>query len=87
MWFQAFLTGISFIYTCTASGVGNSNAPHFSQPPSERSKIESFKVMDVLARANELEEQGNKICHMEVGQPSSKAPKAVLLAAEDAIKN
>jgi aspartate/methionine/tyrosine aminotransferase len=51
--------------------------------PSLRSNIESFKVMDVVARATELEKEGRSICHMEVGQPSTGAPSLVLKAARD----
>ena len=51
--------------------------------PSARSNIESFKVMDVVARATELEKQGRSISHMEVGQPSTGAPSLVLNAARD----
>ena len=42
--------------------VGATNSPLI---PSARSNIESFKVMDVLARAVQLEEEGQSICHME----------------------
>ena len=51
--------------------------------PSARSNIESFKVMDVVARATVLESEGRSICHMEVGQPSTGAPSLVLKAARD----
>ena len=51
--------------------------------PSARSNIESFKVMDVVARATILESEGRSICHMEVGQPSTGAPSLVLNAARD----
>jgi aspartate/methionine/tyrosine aminotransferase len=54
-----------------------------SPRPSLRSNIESFKVMDVAARATELEKEGRSICHMEVGQPSTGAPSLVLKAARD----
>lgn len=53
--------------------------------PSTRSNIESFKVMDVVARATELEKQGKNICHMEVGQPSTGAPSLVLKAARESL--
>lgn len=43
--------------------------------------------MDVLARATELERQGRHICHMEVGQPSTGAPKAILEAAQRQLSN
>ena len=50
-----------------------------------RGGIPSFKVMDVLGRALQLEAEGRNIMHMEVGQPSTKAPKKVLQAAEEAL--
>ena len=43
--------------------------------------VESFKVMDVLCRANELQAQGRTIYHCEVGQPESGAPETVAKAA------
>ncbi len=50
--------------------------------PSNRSvSVESFKVMDVLRRANQLEAQGRTIYHCEVGQPESGAPPRVAKAA------
>jgi len=52
---------------------------------SERSNIASFKVMDVLKRANELESQGRKILHCEVGQPESGAPSSVAAEAARAL--
>lgn len=50
--------------------------------PSSRSNIESFKVMDVMAAAVALEQQGEHIIHLEVGQPSTGGPQKVLQAAE-----
>ena len=52
---------------------------------SQRSDIASFKVMDVLQRANELESQGRSILHCEVGQPETGAPKLVAAAAVEAL--
>jgi aspartate/methionine/tyrosine aminotransferase len=50
--------------------------------PSNRSiSVESFKVMDVLRRANQLEAQGRTIYHCEVGQPETGAPPRVAEAA------
>ena len=56
-----------------------------SNSGSERaSKIESFKVMDILQRANEIQNnEGRKVLHCEVGQPGTGAPKKVV---EEAIK-
>ena len=46
--------------------------------PSNRStQVESFKVMDVLLRANELEAEGHQVMHCEVGQPETGAPAVV----------
>ena len=54
--------------------------------PSNRStQVESFKVMDVLRRANQLESEGKTIYHCEVGQPESGAPKTVAQAAVAAL--
>lgn len=47
--------------------------------------VESFKVMDVLQRANELEAEGHKVLHCEVGQPESGAPSIVADAAVNAL--
>lgn len=57
----------------------------YIQIPSLRSQIPSFKVMDVLAMAELLEAQGNHVCHMEVGQPSTGAPQQVIEAAQLAL--
>jgi len=47
--------------------------------------VESFKVMDVLQRANELEASGREILHCEVGQPETGAPATVAEAAVAAL--
>jgi len=49
------------------------------------SAVASFKVMDVLQRANELEAQGRHILHCEVGQPETGAPILVSAAAVQAL--
>ena len=43
---------------------------------SDRSYLNSFMVMDVMAKAAELEQMDRSIMHLEVGQPSTGAPKA-----------
>ncbi|MTI46022.1 aspartate/methionine/tyrosine aminotransferase [Roseibium hamelinense] len=53
--------------------------------PSKRSDVAPFLAMDVLARAAELEKQGRRIIHMEVGQPAAPAPKAARAAAAAAL--
>jgi len=50
------------------------------------SSVESFKVMDVLRRANELQAAGHKVLHCEVGQPETGAPSTVAQAAVDALQ-
>lgn len=53
---------------------------------SNRAKsVPSFKVMDVLQRANELQSQGHNVIHCEVGQPESGAPTPVASAAVDSL--
>ncbi len=47
--------------------------------------VPSFKVMDVLQRANELQSQGHNVIHCEVGQPESGAPARVAAAAVDSL--
>lgn len=42
----------------------------------------SAAVMEILGQAIDLEAQGHKVCHLEVGQPQSGAPKKVLKSAE-----
>jgi len=51
----------------------------------KRSAIEPFIVMDVMRQANAREAQGEDVLHLEVGQPSTSAPRHVLKAAQKAI--
>ena len=53
---------------------------------SSRSGLSSFMVMDVMAKAAVLEEQNNHIVHLEVGQPSTGAPKAASQAIVNALE-
>ncbi|KAL7537412.1 hypothetical protein ACHAXR_008370 [Thalassiosira sp. AJA248-18] len=65
----------------------NNNPKHHTIGPSSRSKsVKSFKVMDVLQRANQLESEGRTIYHCEVGQPESGAPPRVAAAAVTALQ-
>ena len=47
-----------------------------------RSEIDSFMVMDVMRAAAAKEAAGERVIHMEVGQPATPAPKA----ARDALR-
>ena len=46
-----------------------------------------FIVMDIMAKAEEMERKGEHIIHMEVGEPDFPTPKAVIDAAVVALKN
>jgi len=50
-----------------------------------RAKIDPFIVMDVFAAANARAAAGADIIHMEVGEPGSGPPAAVLSAARQAL--
>ena len=55
------------------------------RPPSERSDIDSFVVMDVMRAAAAAEAAGRHIIHMEVGQPATAAPRAAREAVKRAL--
>lgn len=50
---------------------------------SSRGAIPPFIVMDVMREANRLEASGERILHMEVGQPGTGAPKGVMAALQE----
>jgi aspartate/methionine/tyrosine aminotransferase len=52
---------------------------------SQRGRIPPFIVMDVLRDANERAAQGKDVLHLEVGQPSTGAPRGVIEAAREAL--
>ncbi|MDH4168991.1 MAG: aminotransferase class I/II-fold pyridoxal phosphate-dependent enzyme [Acidimicrobiia bacterium] len=54
-------------------------------PPSERSDIAPFYVMEVMRAADERVRRGDEVLHLEVGQPSTPAPAAVRRAAHEAL--
>ena len=49
------------------------------------SGVDPFIVMDVMAAAAEKEAAGDTVIHLEVGQPSTPAPKGALAAAHAAL--
>lgn len=53
--------------------------------PSKRSNVPPFIVMDVMAAAAQIEAQGRRVVHMEVGQPAAPAPASALQAAQAAL--
>jgi aspartate/methionine/tyrosine aminotransferase len=52
---------------------------------SRRGAIPPFIVMDVMREANRRAAAGENIIHLEVGQPSTPAPRGVLEAAREAL--
>lgn len=50
-------------------------------------EIQPFEVMEVLARANELERAGRHIVRMEIGEPDFTAPEPVVEAAARAMRD
>ncbi|MGH1418495.1 MAG: pyridoxal phosphate-dependent aminotransferase [Hyphomicrobiaceae bacterium] len=54
---------------------------------SARSDIASFIVMDVMRQAAEKEALGERVIHMEVGQPGTPAPSTARSAVVDAMKD
>jgi aspartate/methionine/tyrosine aminotransferase len=53
---------------------------------SRRSLVPPFIAMDVLREANERAAAGADVIHLEVGQPSTPAPRKVVEAAEAALR-
>ena len=52
---------------------------------SQRGAIPRFIVMEVMKAAAEREAAGERVLHMEVGQPSTRAPQGVVDAAKQAL--
>src|SRR5204863_3287400 len=50
-------------------------------------EIQPFVVMDVLARAHELEAAGRRVVHMEIGEPDFTATPQVVEAAARALRD
>lgn len=50
-------------------------------------QIEPFRVMQLLERAKELEDQGRRIIHMEIGEPDFPTPAPVIEAAKRKLEN
>ncbi|MBX9848230.1 MAG: pyridoxal phosphate-dependent aminotransferase [Rhodocyclaceae bacterium] len=52
-------------------------------PARRMQHISPFHVMELVARAKELEQQGRDIVHMEVGEPDFPTPAPIIAAAQD----
>ena len=57
------------------------------QIASRMQSIAPFYVMDLLARAKQLEAQGHDVIHLEVGEPDFPTPQLINLAAIQAIES
>jgi aspartate/methionine/tyrosine aminotransferase len=64
---------------------GRANIRAMSLSPSRRGLVPPFIAMDVMRAANEREVAGHRVIHLEVGQPGTPAPSAVLDAARRAL--
>lgn len=53
---------------------------------SRMNDIQPFHVMDLLARARQLEAQGRSIVHMEIGEPDFETPRPVVHAGQRALE-
>ncbi len=53
--------------------------------PSARSDVPPFMVMDVMAAAARIEAAGERVIHMEIGQPAAPAPASARAAAQAAL--
>jgi aspartate/methionine/tyrosine aminotransferase len=79
--------------TAESSGLDLSGAeagrlrPDMTLRASRRGIVPPFIAMDVLRAANQREARGIDVIHLEVGQPGSPAPEAVLEAASRALKS
>ncbi|MGE0232722.1 MAG: pyridoxal phosphate-dependent aminotransferase [Flavobacteriaceae bacterium] len=61
------------------------NRKMVSQILSRRGEVDSFIAMDMMSRAQTLEQAGRHVVHLEVGQPGFAAPRVVREAAIRAI--
>jgi len=50
------------------------------------SHIEPFHVMDLLAIARSMEAKGQRVVHMEIGEPDFATPEPVMRAAQNALQ-
>ena len=49
------------------------------------SKVNPFRVMTVMARAQQLESEGRRIVHMEVGEPDFSSAQPIIDAGKQAL--
>ncbi|AEF95697.1 pyridoxal phosphate-dependent aminotransferase [Methanotorris igneus] len=49
--------------------------------------FESFEVMDILAKCEEMERRGEDVIHLEIGEPDFDTPKPIVDACLNALKD
>ena len=54
---------------------------------SKAKEVKPFIVMDVMAKADELEKKGESVIHLEVGEPDFDTPEVIQQAAVEAINS
>jgi len=59
---------------------------NFIKAASRTENINPFRVMKVLLRAKQLESEGKKIVHMEVGEPDFSTASPIIEAGQDALR-
>jgi len=72
-------------YFSRLNAVNSSQSSAIARIAERMSRIAPFQVMEVQARAHQLEMQGRRIIHMEIGQPDFGAPPQVVEAAVTAL--
>ena len=55
-------------------------APNLFMPPTMTALIEPFRAISISRLAHAMQARGEKVIHMEFGQPSTGAPKAGVFA-------
>ena len=50
-------------------------------------QIQPFLVMDILRKAKNLERDGKKVIHLELGEPDFRTPKVIVESAKIALEN
>ena len=82
----AAFSNLRFFSAMTTTTNDDENTPTKGGPSERASSVASFKVMDVLRRANQLQAAGHTVVHCEVGQPETGAPSTVAQAAVEALQ-
>jgi len=76
-------TDVHFCNSRAENGYAQMNEPYARR----LKEIQSFKVMKLLARANELAGMGHDVVHMEVGEPDFPTPAPIVRAGMAALSS